>query len=306
MTTDLDLPTPAAAPVRVGQATAVEQSRAAAEVYGQLVVAQQCPRDEQTALRAMRESCRQMRLAERAFYRFTRGGQQVSGPTVHLARELARIWGNVTYGISEMARDDGHGQSEMQAYAWDLQTNTRSSQIFIVPHSRDTKTGPKRLVDLRDVYENNTNQGARRLRQAIWAILPPWLVDEAVDLCTQTLKDGGGIPLPQRISKAVDAFAALGVTADQLEQRISRQTAKWTEHDVAQLTVIYKSLQRGEVRVEDEFPQERVTVAEISGKTTKQAAGSSTPGPAAEQAVAVEDPDPEVNSHWAPPQETTS
>lgn len=289
MTTDIERPTPAApGPARVGQATAVEQSRAAAEVQAQVVVAQQCPRDEQAALRAMRQSCRQMRLAERAFYRFNRGGAQVSGPTVHLARELARIWGNVTYGISELARDDGHGQSEMQAYAWDLQTNTRSSQIFIVPHARDTKDGPKRLVDMRDVYENNTNQGARRLRQAIWAILPPWLVDEAVELCTATLKDGGGVPLPQRISKAVDAFGALGVVEDQLVQRIGRPVAKWTEHEVAQLTVIYKSVQRGEVRVEEEFPQERVTAAEIAAQATQPAA-------------AVADGElPEPPEYWAP------
>lgn len=281
MTTNEIVPTANARPARVGQATAVEQSRAAAEVQAQVIVAQQCPRDVQAALRAMRDSCQQKRLAERAFYRFSRGGQQVSGPTVHLARELARIWGNVTYGISEMSRDDEHGQSEMQAYAWDLQTNTRSSQIFIVPHMRDKKGGPERLVDLRDIYENNTNHGARRLRQAIWAILPPWFVDEAVDLCTKTLTEGGGVPLEQRIRKALDAFDAdYRVSEEQLARRLGRPVSRWTAHDVAQLTIVYKSLQRGETRVEDEFAEAPVTAEEITGQATAEPPAN-MPDPAA-------------------------
>ena len=285
MTTDIDRHVPPApAPVRVGQQTAVEQSRAAAEVQAAVIVAQQCPRDEQAALAAMRDSCRQMRLAERAFYRFPRGGQTVSGPTVHLARELARVWGNVQYGIAELSRDDEHGQSEMQAWAWDLQTNTRSSQVFIVPHVRDKKGPVERLKDMRDIYENNTNAGARRLRQAIWSILPPWLVEEAEEICAATLKDGAGVPLPKRISGAVDKFGGRGISPERLEQRLGRPRSKWTEHDVAQLGVIWKSLERGEVTLEDEFPQERVTAAELTGKkpdvdaTAAQGFGEDPPG----------------------------
>lgn len=266
MTTEVDrIPLPQAAPVptRVGQATAVEQSRAMAEVQAAVVVAQQRPRDTQAALSQMRDSCRQMRLAERAFYRFNRAGTTVSGPTVHLARELARVWGNIQYGIAELSRDDVQRQSEMQAWAWDLQTNTRSSQTFIVPHMRDKRGGPEPLPDLRSIYEESTNQGARRLRQAIWSVLPPWLIDEAEELCNQTLTDGGGKPLPQRIADALAGFVGFKVSQAQLEQRLDRPVAKWTEHDVAQLGIIYKSLQRGEIRVEDEFPTEPVTADEI-------------------------------------------
>lgn len=254
---------PAPTPDRVGQATAVEQSRAMAEVQAAVVVAQQHPRNTNAAILEMRDSCRNMRLAERAFFRFSRAGSQVTGPTVHLARELARVWGNVQYGISELSRDDEHGQSEMQSWAWDLQTNTRSSQIFIVPHVRDTQKGPKKLTDMRDVYENNTNQGARRLRQAIWSVLPPWFVDEAVEICNRTLKDGGGKPLATRVADAVKAFEGKGVSVDRIERKLNRPTGRWNEHDVAQLVVTFKSLERGEITIEEEFPQERVSSADL-------------------------------------------
>jgi hypothetical protein len=262
VSTDIE-PVALPVPARVGQATAVEQSRAVAEVQAAVVVAQQCPRNVQGALAEMRESCKQQRLAERAFYRYPRAGATVTGPSIHLARELARCWGNVQHGAAEMRRDDDAGQSEMLAFAWDVQTNTRSSSTFIVPHKRDTRDGVKQLVDMRDIYENNANQGARRLREAIFSVLPPWFVEEAKDLCNRTLADGGGKPFAQRVADAVASFGSIGITLDQLEQKLTRPSASWTDHDLAQLAVTYRSVQRGEVTRDEEFPPPKVTAAEI-------------------------------------------
>lgn len=294
MTTNaIDRIAPVPIPDHVGQATAIEQSRAAAEVAAAVHVAQQNPRSMQRALAEMRESCAQPRLAEKAFFRYNRGGGNVTGSTVHLARELARCFGNVQYGIAELRRDDEGGYSEMQAYAWDVERNTRSAQIFVVPHARDTKQGRKPLVDLRDIYENNANMGARRLRAAIWAILPPWFVDEAEEICNNTLKNGGGVPLAKRIANRIKAFGDLGVSVLQLEQKLGRESARWTEHDVAQLTVIGKSVERGEARLEDEFPPERVTGDEIRAQ-------SPTPPPAEPRPADTDEEWPEVAQPPAP------
>jgi hypothetical protein len=252
---------------RNGQATAVEQSRAIAEVQAAVVVAQQCPRDVQAAVTAMRESCGQYTLAQRAFFRYSRGGSNIQGPSVHLARELARVWGNIQYGISELRRDDAEGVSEMQAYAWDIQTNTRMSSIFIVPHVRDTKSGAKALTDLRDVYENNANQGARRVREAIFAVLPPWFIEEAKDLCTQAMTSGGGKPLAQRVADAEKWFVGVGVRLAQLEDKLGRKRAEWEGVDIAQLEVISASLRNGETNIDEEFGSVRVSAAEILKKS---------------------------------------
>ena len=261
------------APSRLGQATAVEQSRAVAEVQAAIVVAQQCPRNPAQAGRAVWEACGQMALAERAFFRYPKGKDEngkpvyVNGPSVHLARELARCWGNIQYGISELRRDDGFGQSEMLAFAWDVQTNARASTTFIVPHRRDTKTGVKQLTDLRDVYENNANNGARRVREMIFAVMPVWLIEDAIEACHTTLKKGGGRPLAQRIADALRMFGELGVTEAQLESKLGQPSRDWTDQDAAQLSVIYRSIKRGEARKEDEFPAAaaRVTAEEITG-----------------------------------------
>lgn len=254
------------APGRVGQGTAVEQTRAAAEVLAAVQVAQQMPRSIQAAVSQMRESCKQKQLADRAFYSYRRGGQTVTGPSIHLARELARCWGNVQYGLVELRRDDDYAQSEMQAFAWDVQTNTRNSSTFIVPHKRDTQSGPKVLTDGRDIYENNANNGARRVREAIFAVLPPWLVEEAKTLCYATLENGGGVPLAKRIANAIEKFGDIGISLDQLETKVGRSSNRWTEHDAAQLGITYTSIQRGELRADEEFAPEKVTVAEVMGE----------------------------------------
>src|SRR5579859_6302364 len=108
-----------ATPGRVGQGTAIEQTRAAAEVRAAIMIAQECPRSVPRAIADMREACARKELADRAFFRYKRGTAAVSGPSIHLARELARVWGNIQYGLTELRRDDDYGQSEMLAFAWD-------------------------------------------------------------------------------------------------------------------------------------------------------------------------------------------
>lgn len=274
-----------------GQATLVEQSRAVAEVQAAVVVAHNTPRSSSAAMAEMREVCRIPELAERAFFRFNRGGGAVSGESVHLARELARIWGNVTYGLAEMARDDARGQSEMMAFAWDLQTNARSQTTFIVPHVRDTKGGSKPLTETRDIYENNANMGARRLREMIFAVLPVWFREEAAALCRKTLEDGGGKPLVQRIADCVGAYETIGVTRAQLAAKVGRQVDAFTAEDVATLGVVFKSIKRGEVQRDDEFPREELAAPAGADGFEAASAGQAAPavrGSSAEVAAARE------------------
>lgn len=242
-------------PVPSSDATMVEQSRAIAEVQGALVVAQKFPRDEITAMERMKSACGQPRLAERAFFRFNRGGGQVSGPSIHLATELARCWGNIQYGISELRRDETRKESEMLAFAWDQETNTRNILTFIVPHKRDKKGGPVDLIDMRDIYENNANAGARRLRECIFRVLPVHFREEAQARCLQTLEHGGGEPIEMRRAKMLEAFEAkFGVTREQIEAKIGRRADKLTAAELGTLRVVFESLHRGEATVADEFP----------------------------------------------------
>lgn len=236
----------------ISQATAVEQTRAIADVQAAVTVAQNCPRDMAEAEREMEYVCSRLDMAEQAFYQVTNRG---SGPSVHLMRELARIWGNVDYGVKELARNDEKGESEVLATCWDMQKNTRSSRTFIVPHQRMRQGSRVDLVDLTDIYLNNQNVGARAVRECIQTILPRWFTEKAQDICRGTLEHGEGEPLRDRIETMVTWFRdKVGVSQQQLEARLGRKRGAWTAEDVAQMKIAGKSIMAGEATRDELFP----------------------------------------------------
>lgn len=252
------------------QSTQIEQARAVAEVQAAVIVAQQNPRRMPHVVAQMHEATAQPGLAERAFYKYPRGGQTVSGASINLARELARVYGNMDYGIKELHRDEVGKFSEMQAYAWDIENNTRSSTTFVVPHKRDKGGKIEPLLDLRSIYESNANAGARRVREMIFAILPAWFTEEAKARCMATMEGADReVPIAKRITQMIEAFDKLGVKVGRLESKFG-PSKDWTAFDLAQLKVSGESIKRGEVQADEEFPPERVTVDEIAA-TTKPA-----------------------------------
>ncbi|MDP7729538.1 hypothetical protein [Mycobacterium sp. TY813] len=261
----------ASGPRSVSQATAIEQARAVAEVQAAVVVAQQVPRDMQRAEAEMRDTCGRLAMANQAFYEVDNRG---TGPSVHLMRELARIWGNVQFGVNELTRSDERGESEVQAWAWDVEANTRSSRTFIVPHARMRRGERVVLTDLGDIYLNNQNVGARAVRECIATILPRWFTEEAQDRCRATLEHGEGKPLPQRIDEMVKAFHGIGITERQIEARIGKKRGQWDAGDVAQMGIVYTSITRDGVNRDEAFPPiDADTVAELVGDAAPEKTG---------------------------------
>ena len=249
-------------PKRTTQTTMVEQSRAVAEVQAAVTVALQFPRDMQRAWAEMKSSCGRTALASRAFYTVPNRG---SGPSVHLARELARIWGNIDYGVRELSRDDESGMSEIQAYAWDQQTNVRSSRTFQVPHARMKNKRREALSDLGDIYLNNQNVGARAVREAIFTVLPNDYVEEAQTICRKTLVDGDGVPLVERVDAAVSAFAGIGIATDRLEAKVGKPRGQWGAQHVADMGVWYRDITRDGIDASSLIPEVVVSADDFGG-----------------------------------------
>lgn len=248
------------------QAAAVEHSRAVAEVQAAVTVAQAVPRDLGRVTAEMQETCKRLAVAKVAFYKVPNRG---SGPSVHLARELARIWGNLDYGVRELRRDDEAGESEIQAFAWDEQTNTRSTRSFIVPHERMKGGKRSKLTDLGDVYLNNQNIGARAVRECVFTILPAWFTAEAEELCQRTLEQGEGEPIESRIQKALGAFKPLGVTEAMIADKLGKPRTAWDAGDLAALLTDHGTLQRNEATVDELFPkQSQAQVDQLTGEIT--------------------------------------
>jgi len=233
-----------------GAGVEISASREMAEVQAAVVMARRFPRDEIRAMEKIRNACSRPALAESAVYQYSRGGSDVSGPSIRLAEAIATAWGNIQFGVREV--EQRNGESTCEAFAWDVESNVRVVKSFKVSHIRHTKRGDTVLTDPRDIYEMVANQGARRVRACILGIIPGDVVEDAVKQCETTL-NAKADTTPEGLKKVADAFAQYGITVKQIEARIQRRFDSITAAQVVGLRKIIVSLRDGMSKPEDWF-----------------------------------------------------
>lgn len=230
-------------------------ARAVQEIQAALVIGQRNPRNEIAAEAAIMRACQRKSLAEISEYEYSRGGTRITGPTVDLLRAIANRWGNLLYGWDEVSREGGH--SRIRCWAWDTQSNARAERTFIIRHWRDTREGGYEITEERDIYENNANQAARRVRACLEEIIDGDIIDKAVDACRDTMKRGEKVPLKDRAVVLLNTFIGeFGVTKEMIEARLGNSLEAISENQIASLRRVYKSLRDGVGKREDYFKLE--------------------------------------------------
>jgi len=229
----------------------VEQNRAMQEVQAAMIVAKKYPRDQHAAYGRIMTACERPVLAEAASYSYPKGGTMVTGPTIRLAEVLAQNWGNMEFGIKELSQDKGN--SEVQAFAWDLETNVRQSKTFVVPHKMKARGSFKALNDPREIYEHVANMGARRLRACILGIIPGDIVDAAVIKCEETLVKGEGKPIEDRVRDMLERFKEIEISQELIEKRLQHKTTAIVRSQLVELGKIYNSIKDGMSKRSDWF-----------------------------------------------------
>lgn len=230
------------APISSNAVAVAQQHREVAEVQGAIAIAKRFPRDQVQAMDHILQACTRPSLAASALYSYSRGGSDVTGPSIRLAETLAQCWGNIHIGIRELEQRDG--ESTVEAFAWDAETNVRQVKVFQVRHERHTRAGVKHLTDPRDIYELVANQGARRLRACILGVIPGDVTEAAIRQCEATLKTRIEVT-PELIRSLVEKFSEFGVTQELIERRIRRRMDALTPALVVQLGKVYTSLNDG-------------------------------------------------------------
>jgi hypothetical protein len=219
-----------------------DSQRAIAEVHAAMMIARMNPRNPIAAMDRILNVCSRPTLAERSLYQYSRGGSDVSGPSIRLAEALAQQWGNIKTSVREL--DQHNGISTVQTIAWDLETGYQCDKVFQVQHIRYTKQGIKLLEDPRDIYEMVANQGARRLRACILAVIPGDVIEAATTQCEITMKAKADTS-PEALQKIIKAFEPFGVTKEMLEVRIQRRFDAIQLAQIVSLKKIYASLRDG-------------------------------------------------------------
>lgn len=238
-------------------AATTRKHEATARIEGQVFMARQFPRNEDQAYQSIMRSCERFNFATGASYNYPRGGQRVIGPSIQLAQDIKRCWGNILSGVRQ-ARDEAEFVVG-EAYAWDVQTNAYVSREFQVSKYtwRKGKNGSgghavkydNRTADEdseRTFREKFFNIGARAEREMILKLVPPDFVEDAMEACEATVAKGIKDD-PERARKnLLRAFAKIAVTAEMLEEYLGVKPAQASPKQLADLRNIYSQINSGE------------------------------------------------------------
>ena len=256
------------APAFAGMTPAV--AREVATIQGQIMLAKMFPRNMAEVWKKVEAACSRKKLAENALYQYSRGGTDITGPSIRLAEALINAYGNAKSGFEVI--DSNPEYSRVRAYAYDMETNTLQERTFDVEHIRQTKTGRTKLTDPRDIYETVANNASRRERACILALIPGDLQDYAVNLCKTTLEKAVDIT-PDKIEGLCRGLAKFGVSKTMIEARIQRHIDAITAQQYVWLCSVGTSLKEGVAKVDDFFDKNAKPIgqAEVQASPVKTA-----------------------------------
>jgi len=243
-------------------------ARVQAETAASITVAQRFKRSEsqvrQDLLNAVKAS---PRLAEKVTYSYPRGKKQnlvtkeweeniISGPSTYIAREAARVWGNLAYG-TEVVRDTDT-ERQIRSFAWDMQTNVRpiaeasfkklvQRVKWVAPKGGGQKEKVTEWVvpDERDLRELANKYASIGERNCILKIIPSHLIDEVLEVAKQTTKEEAAKHPEVVRAKLADAFQSIGITVVQIEEYLRHPLNQTTPDEMSDLRGIFTSLREG-------------------------------------------------------------
>lgn len=269
---------------------AVKGTEIQAEVQAAAVLAMQRPRNELDAWNRVAKSCQRPGFADGAEYSYERGTSTVAGPSVKLAREMARCWGNIRYGIRVLHMTSEEVQIE--GWAWDLETNSRvSSEARFARKVQRSQGGQTVWVeaDERNLRELVNKHGAIAVRNSILQLLPPDMVDEALKLARKTVSGAAQEKLEENredvVAKVTLAWRAYDVTQEMLEKHVGRKAVDWTGEDVAKLRATYQSVRDGNTDVSEHFDVAAKRADDAKGELDQAVSGDEEKAPAKKKAA---------------------
>lgn len=232
------------------------------EIQSAIISAKRFPRNEIAAETAILKSCERPGFAELVQYRFKRGKSYVEGPSVTLAREMAKKWGNIKSSVRviDMTKDYVH----IKAVAHDLETNAifdaedrfdRLIQRRVFENGKETTKWI--APDERDLRELINRRGALAIRNCLLQIIPADITDKARDIARETLRKLDHTALKtsreDTIKNLARSFDKIGVSVANLEEWLSHPLQQITEDELGELRGIRAAIKDGQSKAWEFF-----------------------------------------------------
>ncbi len=229
-----------------------------AQVDSQIATAKMYPRNMPKVIKdAIAVVTMDKETAESCTYSVPRGGKTIVGPSVHLARIIAQLWGNLRVESKVVAIEAR--QIKTEAVCYDLETN----YAVKAPWSQSiiNKYGERYNDDLIAVTGNAASSKA--FRNAVFAVIPKAVVDkihkEAKQFCLGDVSDEQKLAAKRK--KVVDALrGTYNVTEKEILTYVGKSAIDHIDaEDLVTLIGVGTSIKDGDTTVDKAFRPEKET-----------------------------------------------
>lgn len=254
------------------------------EIQAAIIAAKKFPRNEHQAYEKIIKSMGRPSMAEASTYNFPRGKKKnkdgqwveniISGPSVDIAREAARCWGNFRYGVRIVKETEEKVQ--IKGYGLDLETNAYAEfeDEFAKKVQRkvwkDGESSTQWVTpDERDLRELINKRGALLERNCILKLIPSDIIDDAIAEAAKTLlkasKNELGANRDDAIKKLVTWFGGFGVNVLMIEEKLGHALTLINETEMTELRAIGKSIKDGNSQVSEHFGEKKEPTIKSKG-----------------------------------------
>jgi len=210
-------------------------------------------------------------------YAVPRGGKSITGPSVHLAKILAQVWGNLRIESKVVAIDDKHITSE--AVCFDLENNLAIKTQVKRSIMQNEYAGGKRtgkMIRMNDDMITVTGNAGNSiaLRNAILAVIPRSIVDKVYNTSIQVIT-GDVSDSVKFNARRKQVFDGLQDTFQLKEAEILKVVGKAsishiTSEDIVTLIGIGQAIKDGDTSVEQAFRPSKSKEAPKSADKEKE------------------------------------
>lgn len=230
-----------------------EAATSLAEIKAAIVMARELPRNENAVFQKLMEACKRKSFAVLAEYSYPRGQSKISGPSVNLAREAAKIYGNMRWGLRVIS--DSEQKITIEGWAWDVENNVKAEypdtfKKLVYRRATKDRAAGWYPPDERDLRELIFRRGAIVVRTAILNVLPRDYIDDAIGMARITKAKDIKDPAAEK-KTLIMRFGELGVSVAKIDKYI--KTSEWTIEDLVELGAILTAVKDGAAKLEHYF-----------------------------------------------------
>lgn len=187
-------------------------------------------------------------VAASCFYKLTRGGKTIEGPSVRLAEIVASAWGNLQFGARII--EEGDRYVVAQGVAHDLEKNVKTT-VEIRRRITD-KNGNRFSDDMIAVTCNAASSIA--LRNAVFKAVPFTYAKTIFEQAKRTAI-GDVKSLGVRRQQMVEQFGKMGVTVEMLLAHVDKMSLEDIGlGEIETLIGTFTALKDGDTTIEEQFP----------------------------------------------------